>query len=188
MVILCLEVWESRSLYAHSYMLEQSLLRRLFCNRSYRICILFNIYLTSIWRKTIFTTPGQNEPGSISNEWVLLTLEIYGTGSPTRCILVLYPRPTRYDCRIHRLYIYRDVVGVFYSSSWLGHPVLEIWGMWSTPCLVLLAGPLWLWVGVFVQWICQIELLQNLKPLKCVQRNYWYWIELLIFNSNILNH
>ena len=61
----------------------------------------------------------------------------------------------------------------------------EIWGMWSTPSLLLLPCPLW--PGVVVPFqipsMDQIELFNRLvyfEPFNCVQKNHWYLIELLI--------
>ena len=59
--------------------------------------------------------------------------------------------PVGWSCRIHRLLLYRGVrhtpnecPGYDTKQSDGKVPVmLELWGMWSTPSLPLIPGPLW---------------------------------------------
>ena len=90
------------------------------------------------------TTPGQRGPESDGNERVLRITQsssITGT-SPSHC-LVSYPGHSLREV----LPLCRDAVGVFCSPCRLGskpsHCSLELWGIWNTPLLPLLPGPLW---------------------------------------------
>ena len=52
-------------------------------------------------------------------------------------------------------------------------PVLDLWGMWSTPSLALLSGPLWLRVVVPVRVVVmnQIEIFNNLQGIIiCIEK------------------
>ena len=78
-------------------------------------------------------------------------------------------------CRIHKLHLCIGVRPLL--NECLGHDakptdgeasVLEIWGMWSVPSLLLLLEPLWPWVvvSVGVPSMGQIELLNHLTVCK----------------------
>ena len=107
------------------------------------------------------TTLSQSRLGSNGNEEVFHILQSSSiTGaSPLDC-LVSY---AGHSLGRRVLPLCRDAVGVFYSPSRLGCPILKIWGMSSTYSLPLLPGPLSHRVVVVdrVPSLGQINLLKN---------------------------
>ena len=100
--------------------------------------LIKDFYLNFSWD---FTVPGQSGPRSYGNEGVLHILQ------RSSC-------PVSWGCRIHRLHLSRGVrrpnecPGYDTKQSDGEVPVmLEHWGMWSTPSLPSVPGPLWPGVG-----------------------------------------
>ena len=66
-------------------------------------------------------------------------------------------------------------------------PALEIWGMWCTPLLPLLPGPLRSGV-VAPDRVLSMGQIELFDYLNWVQTNHWCLIELLVIHSNTWNH
>ena len=86
--------------------------------------------------------------------------------------------PVGWGCRINRVYVCWEARTPNnecpeYNTKWFDGeaPVIqELWGMWSTPSLQLLAGPLWSGLVVFLVEVFILETLQLLPgPL-------WSWL------------
>ena len=100
--------------------------------------------------------------------------------------------PVNWSCRIHQLHLCREVrphptnkcPGYYTKPSDGKAPVLELWGMGSTPSLPLLPGPLW--PGVVVPYrvlsMGHIELFNHLtvcKQMTDIELNFWYYVAIL---------
>ena len=109
-------------------------------------------------------------------------------------LALLFLSPVGWGYRIHRLHLCRGVTPVSQRVSWYDirsfdgkAPVLEIWGMWSTPSLPSSPGLLWTRMiapDIVLSMDQKIELFDYLN---WVQTNGWYFIELVVIHNNTWN-
>ena len=106
----------------------------------------------------------------------------------------LGPSKTKKKKKISLLSLLRNTFYFLIQPSWLGlfveSPVLETWGLWSTPLLPLLPDPLWpsKVVSVRIPSMGQIEIFDNLlylKPFNRVQTNELWFVWIYLFTNFI---
>ena len=123
------------------------------------------------------TTPGKREPVSNGYEGLL---------NISKISTKMKSNPVGWSCKIHRLHLCRGVKLPphesprynFKPSDSEASGMLELWGMWSTPSLPLLPGPLW--PGMVAPEKGSIyESNRTRSHLNWVQTNDLCWIELL---------